>query len=81
MYVGYVMVNCDLGAEECVVDEIHKIPQVSKVQLTFGAYYIIVKVHAKDQSKFDDTVAQKMRALSRVVSTMTLNITNSDMAA
>ena len=81
MYVGYVMINCDLGAEEYVADEIRKIPQVSKVQITFGAYDIIVKVHAKDQNEFDDTVTQKMRALSRVVSTMTLNITNSDMVA
>ena len=53
MYVGYVLINCDLGAEEYVADEIRKIPHVSGVQLTFGAYDIVVKVHASDQDEFD----------------------------
>ena len=43
MYVGYVLINCDLGAEEYVADEIRKIPHVSGVQLTFGAYDIVVR--------------------------------------
>ena len=78
MYVGYVLINCDLGAEEYVADEIRKIPHVSGVQLTFGAYDIVVKVHASDQDEFDGAIAEKMRTLSRVVSTMTLSVTNSD---
>ena len=70
--------TCDLGAEEYVADEIRKIPHVSGVQLTFGAYDIVVKVHASDQDEFDGAIAEKMRTLSRVVSTMTLSVTNSD---
>jgi len=30
MHVGYVLLNCDLGAEEYVVDELRQIPQVKK---------------------------------------------------
>ncbi len=77
MYVGYVLINCDLGAEEYVADEIRKISQVAEVQLTFGAYDIVAKVLTSDQDEFDGAIAEKMRSLSRVVSTMTLSVTNS----
>ncbi len=78
MYIGYVLINCDLGAEEYVADEVRKISQVVEVQLTFGAYDIVAKVRTSDQDEFDGAIAEKMRSLSRVVSTMTLSVTNSD---
>ena len=53
MYIGYVLINCDLGAEEYVADEVRKISQVVEVQLTFGAYDIVAKVRTSDQDEFD----------------------------
>ena len=49
--------NCDLGAEEYLIEELRKIP-------------------AKSHDDFDETVSLKIRRLSRVVSTMTLNVVN-----
>ncbi len=76
MHVGYVLLNCDLGAEEYVVDELRHIPQVKKAYLTFGAYDAIAEIHATTQEEFDKTVSSKIRRLARVVSTMTLNVVN-----
>jgi DNA-binding Lrp family transcriptional regulator len=76
MHVGYVLLNCDLGAEEYVVDELKQIPQVKKAYLTFGAYDAIAEIHAATQEEFDKTVSSKIRRLARVVSTMTLNVVN-----
>lgn len=76
MHVGYVLLNCDLGAEEYVVDELRQIPQVKKAYLTFGAYDAIAEIHADTQEEFDKTVSLKIRRLARVVSTMTLNVAN-----
>lgn len=76
MHVGYILLNCDLGAEEYIVDELKKIPEVKKAYLTFGAYDIIAEVHASTQEDFEKTVASKIRRLARVVSTMTLNVLN-----
>jgi len=78
MHVGYVLLNCDLGAEEYVVDELRQIPQVKKAYLTFGAYDAIAEIHAETQEEFDKTVSSKIRRLARVVSTMTLNVVNPD---
>lgn len=74
MHIGYVLLNCDLGAEEYIVDELRQIPRVKHAYLTFGAYDVIAEIHAPTQDDFEYTVANKIRKLSRVVSTMTLNV-------
>ena len=77
MHKGFVLLNCDLGAEEFILDELKKIPDVLQAHITFGAYDIIAEINADSQEDFDETVSVKIRRLTRVVSTMTLNVTNS----
>lgn len=74
MHVGYVLINCDLGAEEHVVEELRQISHVKNAYLTFGAYDVIAEIHADTQEDFERTVADRIRRLSRVASTMTLNV-------
>lgn len=76
MHVGYILLNCDLGAEEYVVEELKQIPGIKSAYLTFGAYDVIAEIHADSQEEFEKTVATKIRKLARVVSTMTLNVLN-----
>lgn len=76
MHVGYILLNCDLGAEEYIVEELKQIPEIKKAYLTFGAYDVIAEVHAETQEDFEKTVSNKIRRLARVVSTMTLNVVN-----
>jgi len=74
MHVGFVLLNCDLGAEEYILDELHQVPQIKNAYVTFGAYDIIAEIHAQTQDEFEKTVSMNIRRLSRVVSTMTLNV-------
>ncbi len=76
MHIGYVLLNCDLGAEEYVVEELRQIPEIKNAYLTFGAYDVIVEIHANSQEDLEKTVSSKIRKLARVVSTMTLNVVN-----
>ena len=76
MHSGFILLNCDLGAEDYIAEELKKIPNVKNAYLTFGAYDVIAEVSAKDQQIFDKTVAE-IRKLSRVESTMTLSIISS----
>ena len=75
MHKGFILLNCDLGAEEQVAKDLQRMPQVRNTYLTFGAYDVIAEVHTGDQGEFEKTVAS-IRKLSRVASTMTLNIVN-----
>ena len=77
MHKGCVLLNCDLGAEEYVVEELNNIPEVTNAYVTFGAYDVVAIVTADTQDDFEETVSIKIRRLSRVLSTMTLNVINS----
>ena len=48
---------------------------VKNAYLTFGAYDVIAEVHSENQDEFESAV-YAIRKLSRVVSTMTLNVIN-----
>lgn len=75
MHIGYVLLNSDLGAEEYIVDELNQMENVKNAYLTFGAYDVIAEIHTDDQDGFEKAVSD-IRKLSRVVSTMTLNVIN-----
>ena len=77
MHKGFVLLNCDLGAEEFILEELKKIPNVSQAYVTFGAYDVIAEINADSREDFDETVAIKIRGLTRIVSTMPLNVLNS----
>tara|TARA_B110001454_G_scaffold173795_1_gene165122 strand:- start:40 stop:273 length:234 start_codon:yes stop_codon:yes gene_type:complete len=73
MHKGFILLNCDLGAEEYVVDELKQMQNISNSYLTFGAYDVIAEIQTETQDDFEKTIAV-IRKLSRVVSTMTLNV-------
>ena len=74
MHRGFVLLNCDLGAEEYILEELQQVDEIKNAYVTFGAYDIIAEIHAETQEDFEKTVSLKIRQLSRVVSTMTLNV-------
>lgn len=76
MHSGFILLNCDLGAEEYVLEELKHMSSVKDAHLTFGAYDIVAEVDSKDQATFEKAVAG-IRKLSRVESTMTLSVINS----
>jgi uncharacterized protein with GYD domain len=73
MHKGFILLNCDLGAEEYILDELQQMQDISNAYLTFGAYDVIVEIQTKNQEGFEKAIAA-IRKLSRVVSTMTLNV-------
>jgi uncharacterized protein with GYD domain len=75
MHIGFILLNCDLGAEEYIVDELKQMSNIDNAYLTFGAYDVIAEVHTENQDGFEKAVSS-IRKLSRVVSTMTLNVIN-----
>ena len=72
MGFAYVLINCDLGAEEDVISHLKTIDGVKEVHGTFGAYDILAKVESDDVDKLRDTITLKIRKLDRIKSTLTL---------
>ena len=73
MHKGFILLNCDLGAEEYILEELKQVQNISNAYLTFGAYDIIAEIQVENQEEFTKVIAA-VRKLSRVVSTMTLNV-------
>ncbi len=68
----YILINCDLGAEIDIINELAKIPEIKEVRGTYGIYDIFVKVQADSGAKLEDIVTHKIRRIPKVRSTVTL---------
>ena len=72
MATGYVLINCELGAEEVVISELKAIEGVKEVHGTFGAYDILAKVESDQVEKLRETITWKIRKIPKIRSTLTL---------
>jgi DNA-binding Lrp family transcriptional regulator len=68
----YILVNCDLGSEVEIINELTKIPEVKEVRGTYGVYDIFVKLQADSTSILENIITHKVRRISKVRSTVTL---------
>jgi DNA-binding Lrp family transcriptional regulator len=69
---AFVLINVESGSEEEVVSELKKINGVVEAYFSYGVYDIIAKVKAESMEKLKEMVTRKIRALTKVRSTLTL---------
>ncbi len=72
MPTAYVLINCDLGSEEGIINEIKKLPNVVEVSGVYGVYDIIVRLQADSMDKLRETITWKLRKIGKVRSTLTM---------
>ena len=72
MTTSYVLINCDTGSEESVIDDLKSIIGVKNVSGVFGAYDIVAEVQTQTVDKIRETITMKIRKISGVRSTLTL---------
>ena len=72
MATAYVLINCELGAEEFVISELNSIDGVVEVHGTFGAYDILAKVQSDQVEALRETITWKIRKIPKIRSTLTL---------
>ncbi|KAG2472721.1 MAG: AsnC family transcription regulator [Nitrosopumilales archaeon] len=74
MAIAYVLINCDLGNDEQVIEELKHISDVKEVNGVFGAHDILAKVESDQISALRDTITRKIRKIDHVRSTLTLMV-------
>ena len=72
MQTAYVLINCELGKEEIIIDSLKHMESVKEVHGTFGAYDIITKIENSNKDKLRETITWNIRKLQYVRSTLTL---------
>ena len=68
---AFVLVNCNLGSETRVLEEIRVLNYVEKVYRVYGVYDIIVKVAANDKEDLQRKILL-LRRIDEIKSTLTL---------
>ncbi|MBC8517087.1 MAG: Lrp/AsnC ligand binding domain-containing protein [Nitrosopumilus sp.] len=69
---AYVMLNCELGAETEIIDQLKEIEQVVDVFETIGTHDMMVKLQAENFEKIREIVSWNIQKLKKVRSTATL---------
>jgi len=72
MEIAFVLISCDLGYEEPLIEDLKHIDSVKEVHGIFGAYDIIAKVESPDKDKLRKIIMWNIRRLEHVLSTQTL---------
>ncbi len=72
MTIAFVLISCDLGSEESIIEQLKSIVNVKEVQGIFGAYDILTKVESSSTYDLKEIVMQKIRKIPDVRSTLTL---------
>jgi DNA-binding Lrp family transcriptional regulator len=69
---AYVMINCEMGAEDAITEEVKSIDYVKEVLGVFGNYDVVVKLECPTIEEMSETIAKKIRKLEKVHCTTTL---------
>jgi len=69
---AYVMLNCDLGAETVIIEQLKELEQVVDVFETIGTHDMLVKLQAENFEKIREIVSWNIQKLKNVRSTATL---------
>ena len=72
MAIAYVLINCDTGSEESIIQELKSIIGVTETQGIFGAYDIIAKIETKTGQEVRDILTLKIRKIDGIRSTLTM---------
>jgi DNA-binding Lrp family transcriptional regulator len=77
MSKAYIMMNCKLGEEKEVVQELKKIVGIKEAHGTFGLYDIVAQIECTTDKKIQEIVTQKIRKIPKIQTSMTLTSSES----
>jgi len=73
MLFAYVLINCQSGFENSIIQKFIKIPEVKEVQGIFGKYDIFVKMESDSQEMLEDVLIRQIRKIPNITSTNSLS--------
>ena len=72
MAIAYILINCELGSEESIIQQLKSIDGVVEVHGTFGAYDILAKIESTTVEILREIITWKIRKIDQIRSTLTL---------
>jgi DNA-binding Lrp family transcriptional regulator len=74
MEKAYILIGCELGSENEIVEKIKHMEKVKDARVVYGDYDIVVEAEASTDAQLDNLITKKIRKMEKVRSTMTLGV-------
>lgn len=72
MVTAYVLINCELGSEEDVIEKIKKMEQTKDVFETIGTTDIIAIIESDNLEKLRELISWNLQKIEKIRKTVTL---------
>ena len=72
MATAYILLNCELGSEKSIIQQLKELDGISEVSGTFGAYDILTKIESPTVEALREIITWKIRKIGQIRSTLTL---------
>jgi len=69
---AYVLINCKLGKEDEIIEQLKHVLCVQEIHGTFGAYDIVVKVESDSVDALREAITWQIRKIPDITSTITV---------
>jgi len=66
------LINCELGYERAVIEQLRQLDYVKEVAATFGTFDILAKLVSPTTSELNNTLSKEIRKVENVKGTLTL---------
>ncbi|MDE1727005.1 MAG: Lrp/AsnC ligand binding domain-containing protein [Thaumarchaeota archaeon] len=76
METAYVMINCEMGSEGAVIENLKPIECVKEIMGVFGNYDVLVKIQSTKVDEIKQTITTKIRNIDKIKCTTTLICSN-----
>ncbi len=76
MEKAYILIGCELGAENEIVGKLLQLDKVKNAKIVYGDYDIVVEAESDTETQMDNLITKKIRKIDKVRSTMTLGVVN-----
>ena len=73
MAFAYVLIKCDMGFENIIIEKLVKMSEVKEVRGTFGDFDIFVKLETSSQKDLENVITRKIRKIPNIISTNSLS--------
>ena len=66
MATAYILINCELGSEESIIQQLMNLDGVLEVHGTFGAYDILTKIESPTVETLREIITWKIRKIGQI---------------
>jgi len=72
MSIAYLLLNCELGHERAVIEQLRQLDHVKEITATFGSFDILAKLVSPSPSELNNFISKKIRKIKNIRGTLTL---------